>query len=129
LLVLLLDWANNNLTANPIQAIEQRSGLIAIDWILLTLACTPFFTLTGFKPVLKVRRALGLYAFFLRPAAFSGFLRAGLRPERSLCPGGFWQKSFIIVGFSALLILIPLAFTSNPGLDEAAGKPGSAYTA
>jgi len=122
LLVLLLDWANNNLTANPIQAIEQRSGLIAIDWILLTLACTPFFTLTGFKPVLKVRRALGLYAFFFALLHFLAFFVLDYGLNVAFVLADFGQKSFIIVGFSALLILIPLAVTSTRGWMKRLGK-------
>jgi methionine sulfoxide reductase heme-binding subunit len=122
LLVLLLDWANNHLTANPIQAIEQRSGIIAIDWILLSLACTPFFTLTGFKPALKVRRALGLYAFFYASLHFLAFLGLDYGFNVSYILADFGQKPFIIVGFSALLLLIPLALTSTRASMKRLGK-------
>jgi len=73
LAVLLWDYFHNNLTVNPIQAVEQRSGLIALTFLLLSLTCTPLNTLFGFRPALKVRRALGLYTFFYACLHFLAF--------------------------------------------------------
>ena len=60
---LLVDLINDNLTANPIQAMEQRMGLAAITLLMLSLACTPMSSLFGWREPIKRRRALGLYAF------------------------------------------------------------------
>ncbi len=106
------DAWHDNLTANPIQAATQRSGDYAILLLLLSLTCTPLHTLTGFAPLLKWRRPLGLYAFLY--ASIHLFIFTGL-------DYGFdwlllWQeiaeKPYVIVGLSTFLILLPMAFTS-----------------
>jgi len=60
---LLYDFFTHQLTANPIQALEQRTGLHALTLLILSLACTPLNTLLGWRELLKRRRALGLYGF------------------------------------------------------------------
>src|SRR5512145_3040720 len=64
LVVLLSDYLTDNLTVNWIQAATQRTGKIAITLLLASLAVTPLHTLSGYNPLLKLRRPLGLYAFF-----------------------------------------------------------------
>ena len=62
---LVFDALTGNLTVNPIQAATQRTGKTALIFLLLSLACTPLNSLFGWKQALKVRRTLGLYAFYL----------------------------------------------------------------
>ena len=57
------DYFLGNLSVNPIQDIEQRTGRAAVTLLVLSLMCTPFNTLFGWKELLKRRRALGLYTF------------------------------------------------------------------
>jgi len=113
LAVLVFDWLNGDLTANPIQAVEQRTGQYAIIWIMLSLAVTPINTLTGFRQVIKVRRALGLYAFFYVCLHFLTFLVIDYQLNIGWILADYGQKRFIIVGFAALLLIIPLAITST----------------
>lgn len=122
LAVLIFDWLNDNLTANPIQAVEQRTGQYAIIWLLLSLACTPVNTLTGFRQALKVRRALGLYAFFYVCAHFLTFFVLDYDANLGWILADFGQKRFIIIGFAALLLIIPLAVTSTNGWKKRLGK-------
>ena len=61
LALLILDFFNDNLTANPIQAATLRTGLPALVLLVLSLAATPLNTLFGWKRVLTLRRPLGLY--------------------------------------------------------------------
>jgi len=122
LAVLIFDWLNDNLTANPIQAVEQRTGQYAIIWLLLSLACTPLNTLTGFRQALKVRRALGLYAFFYVCVHFLTFFVLDYSANLSWILADFGQKRFIIIGFAALLLIIPLAVTSTSGWKKRLGK-------
>ena len=63
LAVLILDALNGNLTINPIQEAEKRSGDIAITLLILSLAVTPLNMLFKFPGLVKVRRPLGLYAY------------------------------------------------------------------
>ena len=53
LAVLIYDYFHGNLTANPIQAVEQRTGLIAINWLMFSLSCTPLNILFGFRPAIS----------------------------------------------------------------------------
>jgi sulfoxide reductase heme-binding subunit YedZ len=105
-------YATNNLTFNPVQAATQRTGFIALVLLALSLACTPANTLFKFKPALKVRRALGLYAFLY--AAIHVFLFAGVDYQFNF---GFIladtaSKPYIWVGLTTAIILALLALTS-----------------
>ena len=60
----------NQLTANPIQFVEQFFGRAALNVLVLTLAVTPIVTITGWKKLTKHRRTLGLYSFFYFSTAF-----------------------------------------------------------
>jgi len=105
-------WATDGLTANPIQFLEQFLGRAAVNMLVLTLAVTPVVTLTGWKALIKHRRALGLYAFFYFVLHFLTFsvLDYGLNWREILRLTT--EKPFIFVGLLAGLILLALAVTS-----------------
>jgi len=115
LVVLAWDYAQNQLTANPIREITLRTGRAALVLLVLSLACTPIYVVSGFQPVLRLRRPLGLYAFLY--AALHGLTFAGLDYGFNLALIGeeVRQKRFVQVGFLAFLILLPLALTSTRG--------------
>jgi len=54
LIILIINWSQDNLTFNPIQALELRTGKYALVLLILSLACTPINTIFGFRQVLKV---------------------------------------------------------------------------
>ena len=112
--LLALGWAygTDHLTINPIQAAEQRTGQAALVLLLLSLACTPLFTITRFPPVNELRRPLGLYAFFY--AAIHLFLFTGIDYGFNfrLILLDVGSKSYILVGLAAFLVLASLAVTS-----------------
>lgn len=122
LALLLWDAAQRNLTANPIQALTFRTGYPALVLLVLSLACTPASTLTGWKQLVALRRPLGLYAFFY--AALHLAIFAGL--DYGLDVRLIWQavaeKRYVIAGFSAFLLLLPLAATSTRGWQRRLGK-------
>ena len=122
LAILAWDYAQNQLTANPIREITIRTGRSAIVLLLLSLACTPIYTLFGFKPVLRLRRPLGLYAFLY--AGLHGLTFVGLDYGFDLVLIGqeLLQKHFVQVGVLAFLILVPLAITSTRGWVARLGK-------
>ena len=60
---ILFDFITGNISPNPIQDLEQRTGRHAITLLVLSLACTPLNTIFKWSELLKRRRALGLYAF------------------------------------------------------------------
>jgi sulfoxide reductase heme-binding subunit YedZ len=112
LVYLIWAYATNNLTFNPVQAATQRTGFTALVLLVLSLACTPVNAIFRFKPALKVRRALGLYAFLY--AVLHIWLFAGVDYQLNL---GFiladtGKKPYIWVGLSTGIILLLLASTS-----------------
>ena len=56
---LVFDALTNNLTANPIQAVEQRTGRYALYLLIASLACTPIYIVSGWSVPLRWRRPLG----------------------------------------------------------------------
>lgn len=63
LAVIIAAFLTGNLTANPIQAAQQRTGDTALILLGLSLACTPANTLFKFREAVKLRRPLGLYGY------------------------------------------------------------------
>jgi methionine sulfoxide reductase heme-binding subunit len=111
-IVLAWDYLNNNLTINPVQAAEQRTGKIALVLLILSLSCTPVNTIFGFRPVLRLRRPLGVYAFAYAALHFFIFSVIDYGLDSSLLYGAIFEKPYTIVGLCALLILLALAATS-----------------
>jgi sulfoxide reductase heme-binding subunit YedZ len=115
-------WFSDRLTINPIQAATQRSGQFAIVLLLLSLACTPLNSLFGFRAALKVRRALGLYAFLYAAIHFTIFLALDYQFDWQLIGQTILEKRFILVGATALVILAALAATSFDWFKKRMGK-------
>jgi sulfoxide reductase heme-binding subunit YedZ len=109
---LIIDFFNNNLSANPIQALEQRTGRHAITLLVLSLACTPLNNLFGWRELIKRRRALGLYAFLYATIHVIIFIDLDYGLAWSLIIQTIIEKPYIVVGVISFLMLIPLAFTS-----------------
>lgn len=109
---LLFDMATGNLSANPIQELEQRTGRHAITLLILALACTPLNTLFKWSEPLKRRRALGLYAFMYATIHVIIFIDLDYGLAWSLIIQTIFEKPYIVVGMLTFLMLIPLAFTS-----------------
>jgi sulfoxide reductase heme-binding subunit YedZ len=112
LALIAFDIAANRLGANPLQAIQQRTGRAAITLLVLSLACTPLSNLLGVRELIKRSRTLGLYAFL---AAFLHIL-IFLDLDNGLAWDFFAQtvaqKPYILFGMATFLMLIPLAVTS-----------------
>jgi len=112
LILLIFDFATDNLSPNPIQDLEQRTGRHAITLLVLSLLCTPLNTLFKWSEPLKRRRALGLYAFMYAVIHVIIFadLDYGLAWSRLIQE--VVQKPRLVVGVIAFILLIPLAITS-----------------
>ena len=114
-------WAGR-LSVNPIQDAEKYTGRYAITFLMLSLACTPLHTLFKWSSVLKVRRALGLYAFLYVGIHISLLIGVDYAFAFDLLWADLSHKPYIIVGFLTLLTLIPLALTSTKGWMKRLGK-------
>ena len=122
LAVLLWDAAQNRLTVNPIQAAERYTGKTALVLLVLSLACTPVNTLLGFKPALRVRRALGLYAFMYAAIHFVIFVGLDYGLDLGLIREAIFEKRYALVGLAAFLVMLPLAITSTKGWMKRLGR-------
>ncbi|MBK9924699.1 MAG: sulfoxide reductase heme-binding subunit YedZ [Anaerolineales bacterium] len=112
LVILIFQFFTNNLTANPIQALEQRTGRQALVFLVLSLACTPLNTLFKWSELLKRRRALGLYAFMYATIHVLIYLDLDYGLAWSFIVRDVFEKPRLIAGLIAILIMIPLAWTS-----------------
>ena len=111
-LVLAYGLFTHHLTANPLQAIQQRTGRQALMLLVLSLACTPVSNLTGWREPLKRSRTLGLYAFMLACLHVLVFLDLNNGIAWSYFVQTVVEKWYILFGLLAFLMLTPLAMTS-----------------
>ncbi len=118
---LIWDAWSGNLTADPIRGSILRTGKIALELLVLSLACTPLNTIFGFKPALRVRRALGDYSFLYTSLHFAIFVSLDYGFDFQLV---FTEviRPYALVGLIAGLLLIPLAITSFPPWLKRLGK-------
>lgn len=115
LALLIWDYYHNNLTYNPLQAATLRTGKTALILLMLSLACTPANTVFGFRQAIKVRRPLGVYAFMYAAIHFYIFIGLDYGFNLDFIMQDLADKPYILVGLSALLIMLPLALTSTKG--------------
>ncbi len=111
-LVLAYDLFTHHLSANPLQAIQQRTGRQALMLLVLSLACSPVNNITGWREPLKRSRTLGLYAFMLAVMHILVFLDLDNGIAWNYFAQTVVQKWYIIFGMLAFLMLTPLAMTS-----------------
>lgn len=110
------NWSHDTLGVDPVTTINNVSGRTAMILLLLCLSATPVCIITDFRQVLKVRRALGLYAFMYAAIHFANFVALDYGFDlQFILDDGIQTKPYILAGFSALLILGALAVTSTKG--------------
>jgi sulfoxide reductase heme-binding subunit YedZ len=110
---ILLRAVRGRLGANPIATAMNQLGLLALIFLIACLACTPLKILTGKGWPIRLRKTLGLLAFFTALAHFATYalLDQGLALAAIL--RDVTKRPFIAIGFTALLLLVPLALTST----------------
>jgi sulfoxide reductase heme-binding subunit YedZ len=114
--------ATGGLGANPIEALLLVSGRWALIFLLIGLAVTPVRRLTGWNRIIKVRRLLGLFAFFYATLHLLMYLVVDQGLAWSFILEDVLERPFITVGFGAFLFLVPLAITSTKGWIRRLGK-------
>ncbi len=103
----------DNLGADPIAALTHQTGEWALRLLLLSLAMTPLRLILKQSWPIRFRRLIGLYAFFYASLHFSVYLFLDLGSYWSQIGADILKRPFITVGFTAWLLLLPLAITSN----------------
>jgi sulfoxide reductase heme-binding subunit YedZ len=112
LVILIYKYFTNDLSADPVQYLERRTGRHAIALLIMSLACTPLNTIFKWSELLKRRRALGLYAFMYVTIHVLIYLDLDFGLAWSFILQNFTQDPRLVVGLIAFLLLIPLASTS-----------------
>lgn len=108
--------AGGHLGANPIEKITRDTGWWTLTLLLLTLTMTPLRRLSGWSGWVRLRRMLGLFAFFYACLHFSTYLVLDQFFDWPAILKDIAKRPYITVGFSAFLLLIPLAVTSTEGM-------------
>jgi len=112
IILLIFDFAMGNISPNPIQDLEQRTGRHALVLLVLSLLCTPLNTIFKWSEPLKRRRALGLYSFMYAVIHVIIFIDLDFGLAWTSIVQEVITKQRLIVGGLAFLLLIPLAITS-----------------
>jgi len=107
-----IDLFSGRLGANPLQAVQQRTGRLAITLLVLSLACTPLSNVLGWRELIKRSRTLGLYAFMVAFLHILIFLDLDSGLAWDFFVQTVAQKPYILFGMATFLMLIPLAVTS-----------------
>ena len=113
LVLLLWDWAGGRLSFNPVREITLRTGRYALIALILSLACTPVYLVSRFRPLLRMRRAFGLYAFTYAGLHLLTFVGLDFGFNLGFIVDEIAQRRFIQVGLLSFLIMLPLAVTSS----------------
>lgn len=119
---LVTGFLRDRLGANPIERITDFTGWWAVTLLLVTLAVSPVRRLTGWNGLIKLRRPIGLYAFFYACLHFLTYLVLDQFFYWPTIVEDIVDRPFITVGFTALVLLIPLAITSTKGWIRRLGR-------
>lgn len=110
---LIVDGTTGGLGTNPIEELTHRTGWWTLTFLLLTLAVTPVRRLLGIGWLVKLRRMLGLYAFFYASLHFGVYVGVDQFFALEFILEDIMDRPYITVGFAALVLLTPLAITST----------------
>jgi sulfoxide reductase heme-binding subunit YedZ len=102
-----------HLTANPIEYLTHFTGDWALAFLVISLTVTPLRHLTGWNEIIKLRRMLGLFAFFYASLHLSVWALLDKFFDVKLMLEDIVMRRFITVGMAAFTILLALALTSN----------------
>lgn len=122
LAVMAWDFSQGQLSANPINEIELRTGRTSLALLMFSLACTPINIAFGFKPALTIRPVLGLYAFAYATLHLLALIGLDYGFDMALFAEDTNGKRFIIAGFAAYLALLPLTITATKGWESRLGN-------
>jgi sulfoxide reductase heme-binding subunit YedZ len=104
-----------DLGVNPVETITNHTGIWTLRFVVITVAITPARWLTKWNAIVQYRRMLGLFAFFYGTLHFMTYFIL----DHSLVFDGVWddvvKRPYITAGFTAFVLMIPLALTSTQG--------------
>ena len=107
---------------DPVARLLHSCGKTALNFLMLTLLVTPVRQLTGFSNLVRLRRMLGLFAFFYASMHFLVYLILDQELDLANVAKDITKRPYITIGFTALMLLIPLAITSTNKMMRRLGR-------
>jgi sulfoxide reductase heme-binding subunit YedZ len=111
-----------DLGADPVNRLIHACGITALNLLLVTLAVTTVRQLTGLNSLVRLRRMLGLFAFFYALSHFTVYFWLSQALDFRTVGEDIVKRPYITIGMLALLLLIPLAVTSTNGMMRRLGR-------
>jgi sulfoxide reductase heme-binding subunit YedZ len=120
---MVVDYAlEGDLTANPIEFITHWTGDWAIRFLVITLTVTPLRRITGWNPIIKLRRMLGLFSFFYATLHFLTWFVLDWFFDFRQMADDIVMRPFITLGMATFTMLLALAITSTQGSIRRLGR-------
>jgi methionine sulfoxide reductase heme-binding subunit len=114
--------AGRDLGADPVKEVLHTCGKTSLNFLMLTLMVTPVKNLLGQPHLLRIRRMLGLFAFFYAVVHFTVYLVLDLELDFATLGEDIAKRPYITIGFLALVLLVPLAVTSTNKMMRRLGR-------
>ena len=108
-----LGVAGVSLGVDPVRSLVHENGTMALRMLVATLAITPLRQLTGHSDLLRLRRRLGLFAFFYALLHLSSWVVFDQGMDLQMILSEVVKRPYLLVGLSAALLMLPLALTST----------------
>jgi len=110
------------LGANPVEFVTRSTGTWTLVFLCITLAITPARRLTGWNWLQRLRRMLGLFAFFYGALHFTTYFWLDQWFDLAAIGKDIVKRPFITMGFAAFVMMIPLAATSTDAMVRRLGR-------
>ncbi|MDP3440839.1 MAG: protein-methionine-sulfoxide reductase heme-binding subunit MsrQ [Azonexus sp.] len=104
---------HDNFGADPVAFVQRWTGIWTFNLLLITLCISPLRAMTQLHWLLRLRRMFGLFTFFYALLHFLSFVGFDNSFSINEIANDIFKRPFVIAGFAAFLLLIPLAITSN----------------
>ncbi len=114
--------AFGGLGANPVEFVTRSTGTWTLVFVCITLAITPARRLSGWNWLQRVRRMLGLFAFFYGALHFTTYFWLDQWFDLAAIVKDIVKRPFITMGFAAFVLMIPLAVTSTDAMVRRLGR-------
>jgi sulfoxide reductase heme-binding subunit YedZ len=122
LALLILEGVQTGWGVNPVERITHFTGFFGLIFLCTTLAITPIRRITGWNGVIKLRRLIGLFSFFYLSLHLLTYIVLDRFFDFSGIGTDIAKRPYMTVGFTAFLLLIPLAVTSTKGWIRRLGR-------
>jgi sulfoxide reductase heme-binding subunit YedZ len=113
-----------DLGADPKAEVLKTCGMTGLNLLMLTLCVTPIRRATGINRLVTLRRMLGLFSFFYLCVHFLTYIGLYIEFDWSMLLEDIGKRPYITVGFTALMLMVPLAVTSTTAFSAVSGVAG-----